>query len=106
MSAAAPPRRKGRPRKEYAPNDPREPVILRIRMRRGMLNRIKAVAAYDAEVFQEQWNVSDAMRDLLFRWLERREAEIKAAREANFMGRPPDSDDGDDALDYAIAAKN
>jgi hypothetical protein len=57
----------------------REPVILRIRMRRGLLERIKAIVAYDRQRIQEAWNLSDGVREVLLSWVEQREAEINAA---------------------------
>jgi hypothetical protein len=57
----------------------REPVILRVRMRRGMLNRIKAVIEHDRQRIQESWNLSDGVREVLLSWLGQREAEIRAS---------------------------
>ena len=57
----------------------REPVILRIRMRRGLLERIKAIVLYDRQRIQEAWNLSDGVREVLLTWVEQREAEIGAA---------------------------
>ena len=57
----------------------REPVILRIRMRRGLLERIKAIVNYDRQRIQEAWNLSDGVREVLLSWVEQREAEINAA---------------------------
>ena len=57
----------------------REPVILRIRMRRGLLERIKAIVAYDRQRIQEAWNLSDGVREVLLLCVEQREAEINAA---------------------------
>ena len=59
----------------------REPVILRVRMRRGMLNRIKAVIEHDRQRIQESWNLSDGVREVLLNWLAQREAEIRATVE-------------------------
>ena len=57
----------------------REPVILRVRMRRGMLNRIKAVIEHDRQRIQESWNLSDGVREVLLNWLGQREAEIRSS---------------------------
>jgi len=57
----------------------REPVILRVRMRRGMLNRIKAVIEHDRQRIQESWNLSDGVREVLLNWLAQREAEIRSS---------------------------
>jgi hypothetical protein len=59
----------------------REPVILRVRMRRGMLMRIKAVIEYDRQRIQESWNLSDGIREVLLNWLAQREAEIRTTTE-------------------------
>ena len=59
----------------------REPVILRVRMRRGMLNRIKAVIEHDRQRIQESWNLSDGVRGVLLNWLAQREAEIRTTLE-------------------------
>lgn len=59
----------------------REPVILRVRMRRGMLNRIKAVIEHDRQRIQESWNLSDGVREVLLNWLAQREAEIRATQD-------------------------
>jgi hypothetical protein len=58
----------------------RQPVILRVRMRRGLLERIKAIIAYDRQRIQEAWNLSDGMREVLLSWVEQREAEIHGTR--------------------------
>lgn len=54
----------------------RQPVILRVRMRRGLLERIKAIIVYDRQRIQEAWNLSDGIREVLLGWVEQREAEI------------------------------
>ena len=84
------PNKGGRPKKRYSPGDPGEPVILRVRMRRRLLNRIKAIADHDRAVLHEAWNVSDACREVLVEWAERREADIRRANEAGFTGLPPE----------------
>lgn len=48
-------------------------------MRRGLLERIKAIILYDRQRIQETWNLSDGVREVLFAWVEQREAEIKSA---------------------------
>jgi hypothetical protein len=87
--------RRGPKKKKYEKGDKREPVILRTRMRRGLLMRLKAIVAHDREVLQENWNLSDAVREVLMGWVELREAEIRAAAAAQFTGTPPEEDEDD-----------
>lgn len=58
-----------------------EPVILRVRMRRGMLSRIKAVIEHDRQRIQESWNLSDGVREVLLNWLAQRESEIRSSQD-------------------------
>jgi hypothetical protein len=87
------PRRRAR---IYKSGDIREPVILRVRMRRGMLNQIKQIVAYDRELIHEAWNVSDACREILREWIERRFVEMRSA--GVFTGKPPDKTSAGDGL--------
>lgn len=104
----------GRPRgRQYEPGEPGEPVILRVRMRRRLLNRLKAVIEHDRERLQEAWNLSDGCREVLMEWVERREGEIRRAAAGGFSGLPPDRTrpglneaEPDDEADDVIAAKN
>jgi hypothetical protein len=104
-----PPPYSPKPKKVYGPNDPREPIIIRIRARRGMLRRIHAIVEHDRDVYREHWTLSDALREVIADWCGRREAEIAAARAAGFTGRPPidldDDEDGDLDLDTAPAIR-
>lgn len=84
-----PPKKLGRPKKVYGVNDPREPIIIRVRARRGMLRRIHAIVEHDRAVYREHWTLSDALREVISDWCSRREAEIATARAAGFTGRPP-----------------
>lgn len=80
-----------RQKKKYPPGDAREPVILRVRMRRGLLNRIRTIVEYDRERTQGSWNLSDGVRETLIQWVARREAEIRMVEEAGpFTGESPD----------------
>lgn len=78
-------------KKKYPPGDPREPVIMRVRMRRGLLNRIHRVVEWDRDRTQGAWNLSDGVRETLVQWVERREAEIRMVEAAGpFTGEAPD----------------
>ena len=55
-------------------------------MKRGMLNRLKAVVEYDRARIQESWNLSDGVREVLLNWLAQREAEIRAATDRKDSG--------------------
>ena len=114
---AAPPKGSRAP-KAYNPGDSHEPVILRVRMKRRLLNRIKAIALHDQSTLQESWNLSDACREALLEWAERREAEIQRVKAARFSGRPPeetplphaedaeDAEDANEAEELRLSAKN
>lgn len=120
-----PPNRGGKPpAKKYPPGSNDEGVILRVRMKRRLLNRIKAITQHDREVMQESWNLSDACREILLDWAARREAEIARTKAARFSGLHPDQtytvlrnenardawgnagEDNDDDADLALVAKN
>ena len=76
--------------KRYPPGDAREPVILRVRMRRSLLNRIRGIVEHDRECTQGAWNLSDGVREVLLAWVARREAEIQMVSDAGpFTGEPP-----------------
>lgn len=64
-------------------------MIMRIRMRRNLLARIKAIVAHDRESIQENWNLSDGVREILLDWVQRREHEIALIESAQFSGPPP-----------------
>jgi hypothetical protein len=85
-----------RGKRKYPQGDAREPVILRVRMRRGLLNRIHAIVAFDRERTQGAWNLSDGVREILLHWIERRETEIRMFHAAGpFSGDAPDVFGGD-----------
>jgi hypothetical protein len=97
-----------RAKNKYPKGHPREPVIIRIRSRRALLNRINEIVAHDRQVYQESWTLSDALREVIYAWVDRREAEIEIARNAGFTGTPPvdvtDADDDDVGAEIKIAA--
>lgn len=103
-----PPGKRGRPKKNWRPDDPERPVILRIRMKNKHLRRIKAIAEHEAEVFAERgWTMSDTCREQLFDWIVRREAEIRLASQARFSGAAPMEEERPEMQDEArLVAKN
>jgi hypothetical protein len=77
-------------RKKYAVGDIREPVIMRVRMRRMLLNRIHRIVEWDRERTHGAWNLSDGVRECLTHWVERREREIALVASAGpFTGESP-----------------
>ena len=79
-----------RKKRKYLVDDPREPVIMRIRMKRGLLNRIHRIVGYDRERTHRSWNMSDAIREILLPWVDRREGEIRSVELAGpFLGEVP-----------------
>lgn len=77
--------------------------MLRVRMRQGLLNRIKAIVEHDRALLHENWTMSDACREVLLAWVERREREIKIAEAAGFAGTPPLPSEYVDELILAVA---
>lgn len=68
--------------------DPNEPVILRIRMRRRLLDRIKRIVEWERSQDRD-WDMSAACREQLTEWVVRREAEIKFIQQRDFSGDAP-----------------
>lgn len=84
--------------RKYPRGDAREPVILRVRMRRMLLNRIHRIVEWDRERTHGAWNLSDGVREVLTHWVERREREIAMIEAAGpFTGDSPFAET-DDAL--------
>ncbi len=70
----------------------RDMVIFRIRMSRGTLNRIAAVAAYEQQLYNDGRKgkyMSAAALGVLLEWLERQEKVIAAIHAAHFSGSTP-----------------
>ena len=67
--------------------------MMRVRMRRWMLEELKGIALRDAEFLSESWTMSDLVREVLLAYIQRRRAEFRAIEDAGFSGGPPPAKD-------------
>ena len=90
----------------------REPVILRVRMKRGLFMRLKNVVRWQRRS-EDGWTMSTATREAILQWLEPQERLMHMMQSVgpHFTGNAPAGADVDAVLAHAadelpIAAKN